>query len=249
VLKLPGQKKKSLVFGNCAHKALEETYKEYMDKRAFPPLKFFQDAFRRELKFQGVDKSMENDCLNKMRTLKGWFDRESTHPVMPIDLEKKLMITIGDNIIFTGKYDKVEWEDEGKGLVRILDYKTGKPDDHLRNIERSKDLASADCDGYLRQLTAYKLLFERDKKESRGRKVGSLTLVFIEPVSANIARSSLKKGEYIAKSVCVTDEMAGELEGIIKDVWNDIKGLRFEKLKERDANICAKCDFDNICWR
>ncbi|MCX5678210.1 MAG: ATP-dependent DNA helicase [Candidatus Omnitrophica bacterium] len=249
ILKLPGQKKKSLVFGNCVHKALEETYREYMDKRVFPSLKFFQDAFRRELKFQGVDKSMENDCLNKMKTLKGWFDRESMHPVVPIDLEKKLMITIGDNIIFTGKYDKVEWEDEDKGLVRILDYKTGKPDNHIKNIDQSKDLASADCDGYLRQLAAYKLLFERDRKESRGRKAASLTLVFIEPVSANIARSSLKKGDYISKSVYITDEMVAELEGIIKDVWSDIKKLRFEKLKTRDENICAKCDFDNICWR
>ena len=249
VLKLPGQKKKSLVFGNCVHKALEVTYREFMDKRAFPSLKFFQDAFKRELKFQGIDKSMENDCLNKMKTLKGWFDRESTRPVIPIGLEDKLTVTIGDNIIFTGKYDKVEWEDESKGLVRILDYKTGKPDDHIKNIDRSKDLASPDCDGYLRQLTAYKLLFEKDKKRSKGRKVGSLTLVFIEPVSANIARSALKKGDYISKSVSIPNDMVADLEKIIKDVWKGIKELRFEKLKERDEEICGRCDFDNICWR
>jgi hypothetical protein len=192
---------------------------------------------------------MEKDCLNKMKTLKGWYDRESMNPVIPIDLEKKLMVTIGDNIIFTGKYDKVEWDDQGKGLVRILDYKTGKPDNHVKNIDQSKDLSSADCDGYLRQLAAYKLLFERDKNESKGRKVGSLTLVFIEPIAANIARSSLKKGDYISKSVCITDGMVAELEEIIKDVWDGIKKLKFEKLKERDVDICAKCDFDSICWR
>ncbi|MBU1809435.1 MAG: ATP-dependent helicase [Candidatus Omnitrophica bacterium] len=249
VLKLPGRKKKSLVFGNCVHKALEETYREYMAKSKFPSLVLFQNAFRRELRFQGVDKAMERDCLNKMKTLKGWYERESAHPVMPIDLEKKLTVTIGDNIIFTGKYDKVEWEDEEKASVRILDYKTGRPDKHIKSIDQCKDLASVDCDGYLRQLAAYKLLFERAKKESKGRKAGSLTLVFIEPLSEKISRASLKKGDYVSKSVQVTDEMVADLEKIIKDVWGRIKELRFEKLNERDKDICANCDFDNICWR
>jgi DNA helicase-2/ATP-dependent DNA helicase PcrA len=249
VLKLPGPKKQSLVFGNCVHKALEETYREYMNRREFPSLKYFQDAFRRELRFQGVDKVMERNCINKMKTLKGWFDRASAHPVMPMDLEKKLTVTVGDNIIFTGKYDKVEWEDEKRGFVRILDYKTGKPDKHIKDIDKSKDLSSADCDGYLRQLAAYKLLYEKDTKESRGRKVSSLTLVFIEPVSENIVRASLKKGDYVSKSVSITDGMVTELEEIIKGVWNGIKELRFEKLKGRDEDICSKCDFDDMCWR
>ncbi|MFH1190457.1 MAG: ATP-dependent DNA helicase [Candidatus Omnitrophota bacterium] len=248
VLKLPGRKKKSLVFGNCVHKALEETYREYMDKRKFPSWTFFQNAFRRELRFQGVDKAMERDCLNKMKTVKGWFDRESAHPVMPVDLEKKLMVTVGGNIIFTGKYDKVEWEDEKKSSVRILDYKTGLPDKHIKNIERCKDLASPDCDGYLRQLAAYKLLFERDARESKGRKAESLTLVFIEPVSENIPKASLKKGDYISRSVRVTDSMVDDLDKIIKDVWGKIEDLHFEKLIERDSVICGNCDFDGICW-
>ncbi len=249
VLKLPGRKKKSLVFGNCVHKALEETYREYMNKRKFLSLISFQNAFRKELGFQGVDKAMERDCLNKMKTLKGWFDRESAHPIMPIGLEKKLTVTIGNNIIFTGKYDKVEWEDEEKALVRILDYKTGMPDKHIKSIDQCKDLASADCDGYLRQLAAYKLLFERDNRESKGRKAGSLTLVFIEPVSEKIPKASLKKGDYVSKSVQVTDAMIADLEKIIKDVWSSINGLRFEKLSERDKDICVNCDFDSICWR
>jgi hypothetical protein len=78
-----------------------------------------------------------------------------------------LTITVGDNIIFTGKYDKVEWDDEGSGLVRILDYKTGKPDNHLKAIDECDDVSDPDCDGYLRQLVCYKLLFENDVKESR----------------------------------------------------------------------------------
>ena len=248
VLKLPGEKKKSLVFGNCVHKALEDTYKKYRQTKKFPPFSFFEGSFAKELKFQGVDSLMERDCLNRMKTVKDWFDRTAKEPVMPIDLEKKLMVTIGDNIIFNGKYDKVEWEDEKKGLVRVIDYKTGKPDDHIRGIDKCSDLASPDCDNYLRQLVSYRLLFEKDKKESRLRKVSHGVLVFLEPLSGNIGRQVHRKGEYVSKSVAISDEMVATMEGIIKDVWNNIKALRFEKLKEKDDKICGMCDFKNICW-
>ena len=178
----------------------------------------------------------------------GWYDMASKNPVMPIDLEKKLMITVGDSIIFTGKYDKVEWQDEKKRLVRILDYKTGKPDEHLKNIDECDDLGSPDCEGYLRQLVAYKLLFERDKKESAGRRVGSGALVFIEPVSEDLKRKGYKKGNYATKVVDISDSMTAELEEVIKNTWVDIKALKFGKFTERDKDICRMCDFDNICW-
>lgn len=250
VLKLPGQKKVSLVFGNCVHKALEETYKAYMAKNKFPSFGFFQDAFMRALRFQGVDKSMERDCIKRIGIikLKDWFELASKSAVMPIGLEGKLVVTIGDNIIFTGKYDKLEWEDKDNGIVRILDYKTGKPDKHLKQIDECASLADSSCDEYLRQLVSYKLLFEKDKKQSRGRRVSSGVLVFIEPVSNNLRREGYKKGEYAAKRVEISDDMVKELEGVVKDVWRGMKQLRFEKLSERDKEICGKCDFDNICW-
>jgi hypothetical protein len=248
ILKLPGPKKKSLVFGNCVHKGLEETYKSYIATKKFPDYPFFLDAFRRELKFQGVDMVMERDCLNRADTLKEWFQKASRNPVMPIGLEKKLLITIGDNIIFTGKYDKVEMEDEKKGMVRILDYKTGKPDNHLRDIDKCHQVADPNCDGYLRQLVCYKLLFEKDKKESKGRRVGHGELVFIEPVSASIASQGYKKGEYVTKSILISDKMVEEVEMLIRDTAFSIRELRFEKLPSRDEKKCGMCDFDGICW-
>ncbi len=248
VLKLPAAKKKSLVFGNCVHKALEDTYTEYMNKKKFPSFRFFKDSFDRELKFQGVDRTMERELLNKAETIKDWFAGASKDPIMPVSLERKLVITVGDNIIFTGKYDKVEWADEDKGLVRIVDYKTGKPDHHLKTIDEVKDLASGDCDGYLRQLVCYKLLFEKDKKESKGRRVHSGALVFIEPVSADLRKQGYKKGQHAVKSVDITEEMVWSLEDVIKDAWRNIMELRFEQLPERDDDKCRTCDFDGLCW-
>lgn len=250
VLKLPAAKKKSLVFGNCVHKALEETYGEYKKREIFPTFKFFLEKIEKELEIQGVDESIERDCLNKANTaaVKNWFDAASKNPVMPVDLEKKLIITLQDNIIFTGKYDKVEWVDEKRKLVRIVDYKTGKPDEHLKKIYDCHDLGSEDCDGYLRQLACYKLLYGKDKIESRGRTASHGALVFIEPVSQDIKKLGYKKGDYASLSIDIPDNMVKEMEGIIIDIWGSIKNLRFEKLKSRDKDKCGKCDYDDICW-
>ena len=246
ILRLPGAKKRSLVFGNCTHKALEETYKHYMDTKRFPAFKFFQEAFRRELKFQGVDRILERECLERMNSLKGWFDAASKSPVMPLGLERKLVVTVGENIIFTGKYDKVEWYDEAKGLVKIVDYKTGKPDNHLKDIERSCNLASNECDGYLRQLVCYKLLYEKDKKESKGRKVSCGTLAFTEETKTK--GKGYEKGQYISKTVPITDAMVSEVDSLIQDVSGKIRSLRFDKLSERDESKCGMCDFNEMCW-
>jgi len=250
VLKIPGAKKKSLIFGNCVHKALEETYKEFKKSELFPTFKFFLDEFEKELTNQGVDKVMEMECLKKAGSdgIKNWFKNVSREPVMPIDLEKKILITIDDNIIFTGKYDKVEWEDEKKGLVRIVDYKTGKGDDHIKKISEFRDLASEDCDGYLRQLVCYKLLYEKDKSESQGKKVKCGVLVFIEPLKSELKKYGYKKGSYVNYSVEISDDMVSNIEELIKKIWADIKALKFEKLSERDIDKCQKCDFNDICW-
>ncbi|MDD3905084.1 MAG: ATP-dependent DNA helicase [Candidatus Omnitrophica bacterium] len=248
LLKLPGPKKKSLVFGNCTHKALEDTYKKFMDAKKFPTFKFFLDSFRHELKFQGVDDITVRDCLKKADTFKGWFDLAAKDPVMPVSLERKLIVTIGENIIFTGKYDKVEFEDEKKGVIKLVDYKTGKPDKHLRDIDKVRDLSSPDCDGYLRQLVCYRLLFEKDKKESRGRRVRSGELVFLEPVSMDMRQAGYKKGQYATKRVEISDEMVSSVEALIKVVWGRIKALDFRKLPSRDDYTCGHCDFDSICW-
>ncbi len=250
VLKLPAAKKRSLVFGNSVHKALEETYRELKRKGKFPNFKFFLKAFEDELKMQGADSSIELDCLNKANgpVLREWFDSASKDPVVPIDLEKKFVITLADNIIFTGKYDKVEWQDEKKNAVRIIDYKTGKPDDHLKKINGCRELKSDDCDGYLRQLVSYKLLYEKDRAQSRGRTVSHGVLVFIEPLSADIRKLDLKKGGYISLPVRITEDMVSEMEEIIKDTWENIKSLKFEKFSKRDEDKCQKCDYDDICW-
>ncbi|MFH1848136.1 MAG: ATP-dependent DNA helicase, partial [Candidatus Omnitrophota bacterium] len=247
VLQLPGRKKQSLIFGNCVHKALELTYGEFRETRVFPGFSFFKDSFMRELRFQGADRGIERGCADKLPMLKKWFAKEEKNPSVPIGLEKKIIINI-DGIPFTGKYDKIEMDDEKSRSIRVIDYKTGKPDRHLKALSGPADLSSDECDNYLRQLVAYKLLFERDKYYDKKLSMDYGMLVFIEPVAATVRKYNLEKGAFCNKKVPLTPEMVSRLEAVIKDVWRRIQILDFGKLPERDSDKCRHCDFDSICW-
>jgi DNA helicase II / ATP-dependent DNA helicase PcrA len=249
ILRLPGKKRQGLVFGNCSHKALEGTYRKFKEEGKFPEFNFFEDLFKNELRFQGVDKAMENRCLDKLEALRLWFENTKKNPVKPLDLEKRISITIGDGILFVGKYDKVELEDEKNGLVQVVDYKTGKPDQHIKDIRNfSGDLGRDQRNDYVRQLAAYKMLFEQDKTSVKKYKVSHGVLIFLEPLEADAPRYNLKKGEFRNEKIEITPQMVSELENTISEVWRDIQNLIFDKLPEKDDVKCRGCDFEGICW-
>ncbi|MDD5680751.1 MAG: 3'-5' exonuclease, partial [Candidatus Omnitrophica bacterium] len=250
MLLLPGKKTLPLTFGNCVHKALEDTYRQFMNTGKFPGFGFFTDSFNNELINQGVDDSIASECRRWFPPLKGWFERTAKSPVKPVALEESLEITLSDNLVFKGKFDKTEFENEKAGLVRVIDYKTGPPDEHIKAIDNVSDLASRDCDDYFRQLVAYKLLFDRYKKNA-GRRISHGTLVFTAQVKTSVAKYGLREGEYINKTVELTDGMVSRLEEVINDCWLDIRNLKFEKLENTEENrkkTCDKCEYNDICW-
>ncbi len=247
VLKLPGRKNQHLVFGNCAHKALEEIYRIYMDKKKFPDFKVFKGFFIKELEFQGASKEIRIWCSDRLETLVAWYNNEERNPRMPLDLENKIDVAFPEGLVFRGTFDKVE--EERDGSVRVVDYKTGKPDDHVKAIANCTNLADYECDDYYRQLVAYKMLYEEGGRVAKKAKVLNGVLVFLEPASDDVKKYDLEKGVYKNITIELTDEMVGELKSIIMDTWRNIRALKFEKLPERDGKVrCARCAYDGICW-
>ncbi|MBU1084624.1 MAG: ATP-dependent DNA helicase [Candidatus Omnitrophota bacterium] len=247
VLRLPGKKNQHLIFGNCAHKALEDVYGVLMEKGVFPGFERFKKVFILEFEYQGANKEIRTWCLDRLETLKDWYKIEEKFPVVPVALENKLEITLPGGLSFRGTFDKIE--EEGKDEIRVVDYKTGKPDKHVKKMALKKDISSHACDDYYRQLVAYKLLYERSSKTKGKGTVSRGVLQFLEPVGDTVQKYGLEKGEYKKITVDLTDDMVVELEKVILDRWNDIRSLKFEKLPERDGNErCRNCEYDNICW-
>ncbi len=247
VLMLPGRKNQHLVFGNCAHKALEEVYSRYMEEKKFPAFGFFKKEFTRELEYQGVSGEIKRWCRDRLDTLSDWYQKESKDPVMPLDLENKLEISLPGGVVFRGTFDKIEKEPDGG--IRVVDYKTGKPDAHVKAIANCTDLSKYECDDYYRQLIAYKMLYERSNKTEKKGTVTKGVLQFLDRISNTVKKYGLEKGEYRDEVVELRDDMVSELERLIQKCWRDIQGLKFDKLPERDGKErCARCEFDAICW-
>lgn len=250
VLLLPAGKNTFLTFGNCVHKALEDSYRQFMNTNKFPGFGFFRESFNGELINQGVDDAIEAECRKWFPDLEKWYKITSKSPVRPIALEESLEVMLSDKLLFKGKLDKTEFVSEKDGLVRVIDYKTGPPDEHVKKIDNVSDPADRECDDYFRQLVAYKLLFEGHKK-NKGLKVAEGVLVFTAEVKTTVQKYGLREGEYVNKSVGLTDNMVAELKEVIDDCWRNITALRFEKLedtKENRKKVCDRCEYNDICW-
>jgi len=246
-LRLPGKKNQHLIFGNCAHKALEDVYGIFMEKGDFPKFERFKKVFTSELEYQGANKEIKTWCQDRLETLKTWYEREEKFPVVPVALENKLEITLPGGHFFRGTFDKIEEDSPGK--IKVVDYKTGKPDKHVKAMATKKDLSNTECDDYYRQVVAYKLLYERSAKTKGKGAVEKGVLQFLEPVGVTVKKYDLEKGDYKKITVDLTDEMVLELEEVILDCFKNIKALKFDKLPERDdKGRCGHCEYVNICW-
>jgi len=130
-----------------------------------------------------------------------------------------------------------------------VDYKTGQPNKHAKGLFGVTSLESEECDGYLRQLVCYKLLYERDKtRQDKDTVVSHGVLVFVEPAKNDLRKYNIKEGEPTEFKIELTEDMVDEMTAIIKNAWRSIQDLHFEKLPERDKNKCDHCDFNHICW-
>jgi len=246
LLKAPQPKTQALVYGQCIHKALEKSYRRFMKEGSFPPLKYFEEQFLQELDWQGVQQGIRQGCLHKLEDAKKWYQQVTEQgPIKPLELERKITRKLQDGIVFTGQFDKVEATGPN-GEVRVIDYKTGTPDKHIKSIENCDDLFSDDCDDYLRQLVAYKLLYERGH---RSLKVTSGSLVFLDPVKATVKKYGLEEGTFTNKTVELSDQMMKDYESLLEKTWSDIKALTFDRLEAYDEKKCGYCPYKNVCWR
>lgn len=232
LLKVPHAKKAHLTFGTAIHRALEKFYLKFKDDVVAPSLEYLLSEFRSSLTGSVITKDDLAVYLKKgEEVLTAYFNLNQSHFSLPLATEKNLRANLG-NIELTGKLDRLEWSDKASKLVRVVDYKTGKPKT-MGQIEGT----TQDSDGELRrQLEFYKLLIDSDP--SLNYKFGEGMLDFVEEPGL--------KGKSGERRFQVTNEQIDELKQTILATMSSIRSLSFPRTT--DLKKCEKCYFLDHCY-
>ncbi|MFQ5451957.1 MAG: ATP-dependent helicase [Candidatus Paceibacterota bacterium] len=175
LLRVPRAKPDYMAFGTSVHYALEKLYKARMQNSNFKVqnlLNEFEISLKKELL---RSKDFKRRLKQGRDVLTLYYKTYVDENVEPLFVEKffgsGFSKTILGDIPLSGRIDRVDWIDKERGLVRVVDYKTGRPrsigDIEGRTVasglsEREQELPESIRGSYKRQLLFYKLLTQLD---------------------------------------------------------------------------------------
>jgi DNA helicase-2/ATP-dependent DNA helicase PcrA len=236
LLKLPAAKEVSMCFGTAVHSALERFYRFYQQQNQYPSLDSFLADFAQALDQEILSASDFQDRLTygqEVLTKYYQFITQEKPQVLGVERSfgnKGHRIVLGDNFL-TGKIDRIDWLDQKQGLVKVIDYKTGRSKslNHIlvKTTTAAKDLSEREAElpatirgSYQRQLVFYKLLMQLDRQLSPKIEVAEAAFNFVEPTE--------KGGDkFVSRSLVISDEAIIDLKQLIKEVMAEIRSLKF----------------------
>jgi hypothetical protein len=222
-------------FGTAVHAALERFYKLEKQSNQVPKLEFLLNEFKLALQKEILSESDYGDRLKYgTEVLTSYYHDCLLNKVNVFDIERSFggsrKIIFGD-IQLSGKIDRIDLIDADKGLLRVYDYKTGKPKTrggieatsktYQKDFsERELNLPETIRGPYKRQLIFYKILLDLDRTINPNWKVSEAVFEFIEPK---------EKGskQHVSHAYSITDEEVSDLKQLIKEVMQEIRSLSF----------------------
>jgi len=235
LLRVPAAKAPHMAFGSAVHKALESLYQPMTQGvKKYPSLPVIQKAFEMALTSELlVDSEYQRWQETGQKLMANYYQHLPAEPPLVITLETNIgyrpNFAYLDDIPLTGKIDRIDWIDQSKKTVRVIDYKTGKPrseNDILGQTKSAQDRMSARelalpemiQGGYKRQLVFYQLLSELER-EFPG-KVVSTRFEFVQP-DQDLSRPP------IIRDITIAEDEVAELKKLIKEVMQEIRSLAF----------------------
>ena len=235
LLRVPAAKAPRMAFGSAVHKALESLYQPLTQGvKKYPPLPPIQKAFEVALSSELlVDSEYERWLKTGKKSVANYYHHLPIDPPQVIALETNIgyrpNFAYLDDIPLTGKIDRIDWVDQVKKQVRVIDYKTGNPrsiKDITGQTKSAQDQMSVRelalpkmlQGSYKRQLIFYQLLSEL-AREFPG-KVVSTRFEFVQP-DKDLSRPP------VMRDITITEDEVVELKKLIKAVMQEVRSLAF----------------------
>jgi len=230
VLRYPSIKTPALLFGTAVHATLDQVVRNLSDGKEVSdsdiknildrelsrhPLSVTEFTRQHEKGFEALVVYIADLRKSLPKVVKTEY---SLHSILPTGIPEFPEVTL------TGNFDRLDFDNEGN-VVRVIDYKTGKP--KTRNDIEGKTKSSTGA--YKRQLVFYALLLSLHKDSRFHSKTGVLS--FVQPD---------KNGEVREESFTITDEEVEELRVQIIEATKAV--VSGDCLKEEcDSEQCDYC--------
>jgi DNA helicase-2/ATP-dependent DNA helicase PcrA len=238
VVRVPSARSESMGFGNAVHYAMEQLFDKMNNSisKEFPPLEFFLNAFQigmRNSHSHFTEKERERRLEYGSEFLPKLYKHYKEEWNKNVAVEYEVKNVEYEGVPLSGKLDKVEFE--GKNIVNVIDYKTGKSENGKKKLNppNEKDPNGGD---YWRQILFYKILLDSDTK--KGYDMISGELDFLEPT---------KSGEFVKEKVLIDPASLSIVKEQIKDTYKKI--MNFEFTKGCGEEDCQWCNFVKYSYR
>lgn len=215
LLRIPKAPNKHMLFGNAVHGALKDFF-EHIKQGGVIDEEYLLTQFGHHLDAQSLSLHDYTESKKKGEEhLKLYYAarQDSFHEVFATEFSITTQFDAGEFVIpLRGILDKVEIVSDG--VVRVTDYKTGKPKSRNHIEGKTKSDGAGD---YKRQLVFYKLLLSLYEDGKYTMEAGAID--FVEPDT---------KGSIHAPEVFhISDDEVEELKEELRQVAGEIHALTF----------------------
>ncbi len=230
LLKLPKAKAPPMAFGTAVHTALEQFYKQALQKDKLPSLVFLHDRFKTALESEVLTPSeFQARLKHGVAAMDAYYEQLPTQ-IPPISSLETFFghgqhPTYLEDIHLTGRIDRIDRIAGKSNRVTVVDYKTGKVKSRNailgasqteRYSPRELALPEAIRGEYKRQLVFYKLLAELSPAFTATVHEGVFD--FVEPNSS---------GKIIKHQFELVEDEVELLKKLILEVMAEIRSLAF----------------------
>lgn len=236
MLKVPSLMSRSSALGTAVHAALKQLLDTYKQSDALPPLDFLLTQFVSSLRTQQLEEKDFLDALKQGELLLSEY-YHAKKDVLPKDsfneLNFKHSQVVVENVPLSGKIDRVDIIDNSTGELRVVDYKTGTPDNAGSRL--SVNLLG---DYYL-QLVFYKLLLDN----------AHLIRGYVKTGRVEFLAPGKEKHEFVSKDFDLDQQSIIPVIDLIKSTYESIMSLDFERTNNDTFNACEHPEFHNLDWK
>ncbi|MBK6543934.1 MAG: ATP-dependent helicase [Saprospiraceae bacterium] len=214
VLQIPGARTAPLGFGNAVHLALElfmRNRAQLLQNKFDTILHYFQKGMEK-YRSHFTTKEYANYLQEGKAVLPGFLKMfaEEWKEAIDIKIEQKIK-TEFKSVPISGKLDRIDWLKDG---IRVVDYKTGKPDPKTK--VKAPNTSNPQGSSYWQQMVFYSILLKNHS--SYKNSTTSSVFYFVNQTADKT---------YEKKEILPTAEDIQLIEGLIVETYEKIKNRIF----------------------